>query len=704
MRRACGIVTILACGCLAAAAAQAQPPPFKLLPDRSVARNWSEALIFALRRDSGRVAYNSRVVFQFSVAAYDGWAAHDDEARTYLLGATVNGFACPYDPASVVDHSPAAQRTTISYAAYRYMRHRFGESAGAKASLAVFDEIMKHYGLDPSYASVDYKRERTPAALGNYIGDCVIRFGLNDGSGEAEGYPTRFYKPVNPPLDPTDPQSIRKLVDPDRWQKLALATFVSKTGQSLEAPDFETPEWGHTVPFAMTARDKSIRQRNGGEFWIWHDPGKPSLISANDPDALPEEYIWGHSLVAVWSGQLDPTRGHGADIIDISPASLGNAPVANAPVANAPVGNASVRKASLGNGQPGNNAAFPQTIPQLRQFYDFLGGGDHSRGHPMNPATGRPYKPQRVPLADYARTLVSFWADGPFTAETPAGSLILVLNEQVSDSPLFKKRIGGTGPVLDDLEWDVKAYLAVSGSVHDAGVAAWSIKGWYDSARPITAIRYMGTVGQSSDPADPHCAYHPQGIKYVDDPSDPAGDGSKRVIDCVRPGDPLADGGANVGKIKIFAWRGPAYISNAVFDTAGVGWILAENWWPYQRADFVTPPFAGYTSGHSTLMSAGAQAMTLLTGSPYFPGGVYEFRTEPDKFLNYERGPSVPVNLEWATYFDMADSAGISRLWAGVHPPVDDIVGRRIGRVIGTRGFAKAASYFSGKNVTSSGE
>jgi hypothetical protein len=322
----------------------------------------------------------------------------------------------------------------------------------------------------------------------------------------------------------------------------------------------------------------------------------------------------------------------------------------------------------------------------------------------MNPATGRPYKPQRVPLADYARTLVSFWADGPFTAETPAGSLILVLNEQVSDSPLFKKRIGGTGPVLDDLEWDVKAYLAVSGSVHDAGVAAWSIKGWYDSARPITAIRYMGTVGQSSDPADPHCAYHPQGIKYVDDPSDPAGDGSKRVIDCVRPGDPLADGGANVGKIKIFAWRGPAYISNAVFDTAGVGWILAENWWPYQRADFVTPPFAGYTSGHSTLMSAGAQAMTLLTGSPYFPGGVYEFRTEPDKFIKYERVPSVPVNLEWATYFDMADSAGISRLWAGVHPPVDDIVGRRIGRVIGTRGFAKAASYFSGKNAARGGE
>lgn len=669
-------VSILIMACVATAAVQAAgripPPPFKLLPDRSVARNWSEALLFALRRDSGRVAYNSRVVFQFSVTAYDGWAAHDDEARPYLLGETVNGFTCPYEP-SIVNHSAAAQTATISYAAYRYLRHRFGKSEEAAASLAVFDEVMKHYGLDPAYTSADYKNERTAAALGNYIGDCVIRFGLGDGSGEAEGYPTRYYKPVNPPLDPTDPQSIRNVVDPDHWQKLALATFTSKTGHTLPAPDFETPEWGFTVPFAMTLADKTVHHRNGGDFWLWHDPGKPALISATDPDALPEEYKWGYSLVAAWSGQLDPSRGRGAKLIDISPASIGN------------------------------NGSFPQTIPELRTFYDFLGGGDRSRGHGTNPVTGKPYAPQRVPLADYARTLVTYWADGPFTAETPAGQLMLVLNEQVSDSPHFKKRIGGTGPVLDDLEWDVKAYLALAGSVHDAGVATWSLKGWYDYARPITAIRYMGTVGQSSDPSDPHCKYHPQGIRYVDDPSDPAGDGSKRVVDCVRPGDPLAAGGANVGKIKIFAWRGPPFVSNRNFDVAGVDWVLAENWWPFQRADFVTPPFAGYTSGHSTLMSAGAQALTLLTGSPYFPSGLYEYATKADAFLDYERGPSVAVTLQWATYYDLADSAGISRLWAGVHPPVDDIVGRRTGRVIGTRGFEKAVGYFSGKSVTGSG-
>ena len=130
---------------------------------------------------------------------------------------------------------------------------------------------------------------------------------------------------------------------------------------------------------------------------------------------------------------------------------------------------------------------------------------------------------------------------------------------------------------------------------------------------------------------------------------------------------------------------------------------MAEDWWPYQRGDFVTPPFAGYTSGHSTLMSAWAPALTLLTGSPYFPSGMYEFPAKADGFLNYEKGPSVQVDLQWATYFDFADSAGISRLWAGVHPPVDDIAGRRIGRVIGARGYEKAASYFSGKRMLGSG-
>lgn len=662
-RRALFSITIIL-ACLVGSDARAQ---YEILPDKSVARNWSEVLLEALRRDSGQVAVNARNVFHFSVAVYDAWAAYDENARPYLLGNTVNGFNCPFASRHGIPISEDSRRITISYAAFRLLQHRFINSTGSLQSFQKFNALMDHYGLNKDHTATTYAIDGSAASLGNYIADCVIRYGLNDGSNESDDHRTRLYQPVNPPLAPTDPVSIQSIVDPDRWQKLDIGVFVTKTGDTIAPPDFETPEWGRVAPFAMDADDRTLGHRDGGEYWIYKDPGKPPLISQTDPDALPEEYIWGHSLVAVWTGHLDPARGHGAELIDISPASIGN------------------------------NPAFPTTIADLRSFYDFLGGADSSLGHAENPATGEAYAPQLVPLADYTRVLIQYWADGPFTAETPAGFMMGLLNREVSDAPGFEKRLGGTGPLLDDLEWDVKAYFAISAATHDAAVAAWSVKGWYDYVRPISAIRFMAMRGQSSDPDDPDCPYHPQGIEYVADPTDPAGDGSLRVIDCVRPGDPLADGGTHVGKIKIFSWRGPESISNPNFEVAGVDWILAENWWPMMRPDFVTPPFAGYISGHSTLTRAGAEVLTLLTGSPYFPSGMYEFFAETNEFLVYEDGPSVDVTLQWATFFDVSDAAGISRLWGGVHPPVDDIVGRRIGAEVGVNAHAKAVSYFSGR-------
>ena len=38
-------------------------------------------------------------------------------------------------------------------------------------------------------------------------------------------------------------------------------------------------------------------------------------------------------------------------------------------------------------------------------------------------------------------------------------------------------------------------------------------------------------------------------------------------------------------------------------------WIRAANWLPYQRDTFVTPPFAGYISGHSTFSRAAAEVL-----------------------------------------------------------------------------------------------
>src|SRR6185436_8042726 len=81
---------------------------------------------------------------------------------------------------------------------------------------------------------------------------------------------------------------------------------------------------------------------------------------------------------------------------------------------------------------------------------------DSGTGHPVNPVTGRRYAPDFVDRADYQRVVTEYWADGPHS-ETPPGHWNVLANF-VSDHPAMRgrKRLGGTGRVVSDLEWDVK--------------------------------------------------------------------------------------------------------------------------------------------------------------------------------------------------------------------------------------------------------
>src|SRR5690606_27410025 len=151
---------------------------------------------------------------------------------------------------------------------------------------------------------------------------------------------------------------------------------------------------------------------------------------------------------------------------------------------------------------------FPSSVQEYKNYYDLENGGDPGMGRTSNPITGQPYQPQIVPRGDYARVLAEFWADGP-DSETPPGHWFTILN-YVNDHPQFEKRYTGTGPLVDDLEWDVKAYFLLGGTMHDVAITAWGIKGWYDYVRPISAIRYMAGKGQSTNPKLP--SYHPAGI------------------------------------------------------------------------------------------------------------------------------------------------------------------------------------------------
>ncbi|MGH2530026.1 MAG: vanadium-dependent haloperoxidase, partial [Actinomycetota bacterium] len=354
----------------------------------------------------------------------------------------------------------------------------------------------------------------------------------------------------------------------------------------------------------------------------------------------------------------------------------------------------------LGNGP--TDAAFKQQAVDLIRLSSYLDpvdgvkvdiapgefggnslGTNDGDGHDENPATGEPYAPNRVPRGDYGRVLAEFWADGP-NSETPPGHWNTVANE-VSDSPGFAFRIGGAGPEVDRLEWDVKLYFALNGAVHDAAVAAWGVKGFYDSVRPISMIRYMGGKGQSTDPGGP--AYDPDGLPLVP--------GLIEVITArsSAPGERHERLAGHVGEMAIRTWRGSP--QDPASDISGVGWIRAVEWVPYQAPTFVTPAFAGYVSGHSTFSRAAAEVLTAFTGDPYFPGGIFEWNV-PAAGLNIEAGPSREVTLQWATYFDAADSAGISRLFMGIHIAADDFEGRKVGSACGKEAWALALRYFEG--------
>ncbi len=52
--------------------------------------------------------------------------------------------------------------------------------------------------------------------------------------------------------------------------------------------------------------------------------------------------------------------------------------------------------------------------------------------------------------------------------------------------------------------------------------------------------------------------------------------------------------------------------------------------------------------------------------------------------------------LQWATYFDAADQAGISRLYGGIHVRADDLAGRLMGSTCGRGAWELASRHFAG--------
>jgi hypothetical protein len=268
--------------------------------------------------------------------------------------------------------------------------------------------------------------------------------------------------------------------------------------------------------------------------------------------------------------------------------------------------------------------------------------------------TGQLYAPDPVLRGDFARALAEFWADGP-DSETPPGHWNTIANA-VSDSPGLARRIGGRGRQVDRLEWDVKLYFALNGAVHDAAVAAWGLKGHYDSARPISMICYLA--------ARRELPLVPELIETITQKSSASGGRHEQLR-------------AHVGEIAVRAWRGRSTGS----PTGGPRSSRrpSRTTCPATAPSAAPPPRCSRRSPGARTFPAACSSGLFVRGTSRTKGGLG--RT---------------VKLQWAAYFDAAEDAGISRLYGGMHIPADDFEGRKVGSLCGKRAWALARRYYAG--------
>jgi hypothetical protein len=551
---------------------------------------WVESALSAVRRDFPAPVVHARNLWHLSAVMWDSWAAYQPGVDRYFDDAVVPE-----------DRSVDGAAEAINYAAHQLLTSRYTFAIGGAESLAQFDVLLDSMCLP--HPDEFEAEPGSPAAVGQAIAEAAIELGDSDGAREINRYINLDYQPVNEPLAVSG-DSIA-MDDPNRWQPLELANRVTRNGQALGAgvQIFVGSQWGSVTSFALPPAD---------EAGITLDPGPPPLLGTDSA----AEFIAAAIEVVDYADTLGGERG--AEVIDISPGSIGNNTV----------------------------------------------GTSDGQGHDVNPVTGQPYEPNLIPLGDYGRVIAEFWADGP-DSETPPGhwnTLAIAASDQL-DAYEWQ----GTEQ-LDRFEWDLRLFFVLNAALHDAAVATWGAKAAYDYARPISMIRYLGSRGELVET--------PGLVETV-------------TADSAAPGG--RHQGLTVGATAVRSWLGPPEDEDT--EVAGVGWLEAIDWLPYQRPTFVSPAFAGYVSGHSAFSRAAAEVLTLATGSAYFPGGLFTHAVAAGELI-HEEGPTVDVELQWATYFDAADEAGESRKYGGIHVAADDFEGRLLGQQVAELVWDEAQEYF----------
>lgn len=157
--------------------------------------------------------------------------------------------------------------------------------------------------------------------------------------------------------------------------------------------------------------------------------------------------------------------------------------------------------------------------------------------------------------------------------------------------------------------------------------------------------------------------------------------------------------GQGVGDAGIAAWDAKAAFNYArpvrvIRDLASLNLLSGDDllhWDTYQNPSGPSsPPFPEYVSGHSTFSGAAAEVLRSYFGSDTldlnisFPAGSSRFESGTT--------PSQLTTLAWETLTDAAASAGLSRLYGGIHFADGNLDGLALGHTVGDAVLSRAAS------------
>ncbi|MEM9318026.1 MAG: vanadium-dependent haloperoxidase [Pseudomonadota bacterium] len=626
-------------------------------PDPSVSVLWDQAVQAAVIAEGPGPTIASRAYAIVHTAIFEAWAAYDPTAVGTAFGDSQQQAAAL--------NTGANKAEAMSYAAFAAASGLF------PGQQAIFDDLMVDLGYTPTLSGLG-----SVAQLGVILGTAVADAALTDGANQAGGYAdTSGYSPVN-----ADPESQTSII---HWTPEYVPIDSQQNLQS-----FLTPHWGGVKTFApenATAPDVFV---DGILGQLNIGAGTITLFGLEEGARLRDYRGLRDDLRDLYRGTDDwpAVRDFIRDVRDnvrngdsVVPLTLDIIPKLTGPIID--------RRADLPSPEP----FFVETIDaeldlvtrtvtlnglqdgaQLSDYRALRNDlRDTYRGTEdwrdvrefLQDVRGNLFKGTEVEAItlDVTEDLVGAVINSDFIAQAEA------LIETSANLTIDDKRVaefwedgGGTSfppgtwmtfgqfvSARDDhtLDQDAQLFFALANAVQDAGIATWGLKAEVDYARPVAIIRDLGELGLIGTPGTDHLG---------------------------QPGQ------------VIEAWAGPGL---------GTQTILVEDFITYQNPfGPPSPPFAEYTSGHSSFSAAGAEILRMFTGSDAFGGSV-----EID-FTLFEPTPNGadPTTLDWATFSEAADEAGLSRIYGAIHFDDGDLDGRALGREVGENVWDTAQSFIQG--------